>query len=450
MSISEVPWLAVLDQTRADSALAIALDVAGRLNTFDKLNAAIVAAPRQSSIADSVRWHPSSISNGSAGLAVMFGYLDDCFPGEGWGLAARQHIELAAHSVERSDYQRVSLFGGLSGLAFATSCISKGGSRYRRLATSIDAALITLALPLISQVAIRTHGISYHSYDLISGLSGVGAYFLCHLEVPQARQVLEEILRALVNLAGTHNGLPCWSTPPTHLNDGTMAKEFPDGVLNCGLAHGIPGPLALLSLASLHSVEVAGLKGAIQRLAEWLEQHREDDSWGVNWPVVLPLKEFVDHSPSRSEKKRWPTRTAWCYGGPGVAWSLWLAGRALDRTDFRDASLGGMLAAVRRPVNDRLIPSPTFCHGVAGFLQINLRFYAESGRQEFRQAAFDLVDELVQAYEPNFILGFRSIEAEGRRVDNPGLLDGATGVALALLAAACPICPTWDRMFLLS
>jgi hypothetical protein len=42
------------------------------------------------------------------------------------------------------------------------------------------------------------------------------------------------------------------------------------------------------------------------------------------------------------------------------------------------------------------------------------------------------------------------MEAGGRRVDNPGLLDGAPGVALALLAACCPAEPTWDRLFLLS
>ena len=40
--------------------------------------------------------------------------------------------------------------------------------------------------------------------------------------------------------------------------------------------------------------------------------------------------------------------------------------------------------------------------------------------------------------------------AGGGRIDQPGLLDGAPGVALALLAAATPVEPTWDRLFLLA
>jgi hypothetical protein len=34
--------------------------------------------------------------------------------------------------------------------------------------------------------------------------------------------------------------------------------------------------------------------------------------------------------------------------------------------------------------------------------------------------------------------------------DDPGLLTGATGIALALLAATSPIEPAWDRMLLVS
>jgi hypothetical protein len=35
-------------------------------------------------------------------------------------------------------------------------------------------------------------------------------------------------------------------------------------------------------------------------------------------------------------------------------------------------------------------------------------------------------------------------------VDQPGLLDGAPGVILALLAASTDVEPIWDRLFLLS
>ena len=53
-------------------------------------------------------------------------------------------------------------------------------------------------------------------------------------------------------------------------------------------------------------------------------------------------------------------------------------------------------------------------------------------------------------HEPDRALGFRAIEPGGNRVDQPGLLDGAPGVVIVLLAASTSVEPTWDRLFLLS
>ena len=44
----------------------------------------------------------------------------------------------------------------------------------------------------------------------------------------------------------------------------------------------------------------------------------------------------------------------------------------------------------------------------------------------------------------------RDLEPDGRLVDCVGLIDGAAGVALVLLAASSPVEPAWDRVFLLS
>jgi len=109
-----------------------------------------------------------------------------------------------------------------------------------------------------------------------------------------------------------------------------------------------------------------------------------------------------------------------------------------------------MLAVGARPVAARRIDSPTVCHGVAGLLAITLRFAADTGRAEFERAATDLVRQLVAAFEPESTFGYRNLEPSGGRVDHPGLLDGAAGVALALLAATTAVEPRWDRVLLLS
>jgi hypothetical protein len=108
------------------------------------------------------------------------------------------------------------------------------------------------------------------------------------------------------------------------------------------------------------------------------------------------------------------------------------------------------VAVHRRPVAARQIDSPTFCHGVAGLLQVTLRFAHDTRRPRFVQAAADLVGQLLAQYRPESPLGYASLEPGGRAVDQPGLLDGAPGVALVLLAASTDVEPVWDRLFLLS
>jgi hypothetical protein len=61
-----------------------------------------------------------------------------------------------------------------------------------------------------------------------------------------------------------------------------------------------------------------------------------------------------------------------------------------------------------------------------------------------------MVARLEEAWDPQAALGFQAVEPGGVRVDQPGFLEGAPGVALALLAASTDREPTWDRVLLLS
>jgi hypothetical protein len=206
--------------------------------------------------------------------------------------------------------------------------------------------------------------------------------------------------------------------------------------------------LALMALALSRGVIVPGIEEAVDQLVTWLLAHRADDGWGVNWPYAISLTQ--EGLPDRSAGTDGPSRAAWCYGAPGVARALWLAGVARDRPDWRNLAIEAMEAVYRRPIAARQIDSPTFCHGVAGLLQITLRFANDTALPVFTDAAADLTEQLLSAYEPDSLLGYRNWEPGGTRVDQPGLLDGAPGVLLTLLAASTDAEPLWDRAFLLS
>jgi lantibiotic biosynthesis protein len=449
-------WRPVLDPEQAATAVSMARTVVARLREPEGVEAAVAAAAQQTSFPKSVHWLPYGVAQGDAGLAVMCGYLDQCFPDEDWDVVGHQYLSRAGRGAEALPYRPAGLWAGLSGLAFATWYLSRDGVRYRRLLAAVEEILVPDVIRLAGQVAQQKQGIPVSQFDVISGLSGIGAYLLCRQADAPAAAALAAVVRALVELCGEVDGLPRWHTPASAIGDESMLRAHPHGNLNCGLAHGIPGPLALLALARLGGIEVEGLAEAIDELARWLSANRCDDPWGVNWPTTVAL-EAVDTPGGPTLKPGLavaapygPSRTAWCYGSPGVARALWLAGEALDRSEYRDLALAGMEAIARRPLANRWIDSPTFCHGVAGLMQITLRFAHDTGQPGFAEAARALGDQLLALFDPATRLGYYNLEPGGVRVDQPGLLDGVPGTALVLLAAATGVTPTWDRLFLLA
>lgn len=436
-------WAAVLDDPRRAAAVDAARDVATRVTDHRRVAEAIAAARAQTRFPTSVHWEPGSVAQGDAGLALLCAYADRCFPDEGWDAAGHDFLASAAAQAERTALGP-SLYGGLAGLGFVASQLGRSGTRYTRMLESVDAALAPQAAGLADTLDRQEHGVAVGLFDAISGLAGVGAHLLVRRGRPHVDAALARALEALVGLTrASAAGPPRWFTPAELMFDEATAAMYPDGHLNCGLAHGIPGPLALMALAHRQGVDVPGLRDAIARIATWLHEHRANDAWGVNWPTMVAL-------PGQTAAANEPSRAAWCYGSPGVARALWLAGTALD--DERSTSLAAeaMRAVYRRPVHERQIDSPTFCHGVAGLLQITLRFAHDTGDAVFADAAADLTDQLLTAYDADRLLGFCSLEPGGNAVDQAGLLDGAPGVALVLLAAATDAEPTWDRLFLLA
>jgi hypothetical protein len=438
-------WSAVLDPDRGAAAVAAARAVAARVTNPRRLEAAIEAAREETKFPAAVRWEPGGVAQGDAGLALMCAYLDRCFADEGWDVTGHGLLASAAAHAERCPLGP-SLYGGIAGLGFVASQLGRDGTRYTRLSSTLDSSLVPQAVALAGSLEGQEHGVAVGRFDLITGVSGIGAYLLARCGQEHVDGALDMLLRTLVDLTRASGpDPPRWFTPVELMFDETTAAMYPDGHLNCGLAHGIPGPLALMALAHTGGVQVRGMRDAIASIAAWLCDNRADDAWGINWPTMIALAPDAATPPTPQ-----PSRAAWCYGSPGVARALWLAGTALEDDQLMAFASEAMQAVYRRPLHARQIDSPTFCHGVAGLLHVTLRFAHDTGAAVFTTAAANLTDQLLTAYDPNGLLGFCSIEPDGNPVNQAGLLDGAPGVALVLLAAATDVEPTWDRLFLLA
>jgi hypothetical protein len=433
-----------LDELQAIQGVAV--DIANRLTQTATLEVAIARSSEQTGFPNRPRWLPFGVAQGHAGLGIMCSYFDACFPGQGWDLKGHFHLRAAAESLCSSTFPPMGLFSGMSGLGFSAWCLSGNRGRYKTLLARVDELLLRTVADAVRGLSRRHEGLRTEEFDLISGLTGIGAYLLCRKEDQRCSVMLEQILRALVDLSNQRADEPRWFTP-ADCAAGELGGLYPEGNMNCGLAHGIPGPLSLLAIARGKGFHVDGMPEAIDNMADWLMRHSLQDEWGINWPAIIPVRKLA---PDAWRTEIATSRSAWCYGSPGVARSLWLAGETLDDNRYRTTAIAAIETVLRRPVGSRGIDAPTFCHGVAGLLQITSRFYQDTGLPELRQGTAVLIRQLMLAHRAESLLGYQDIEPGLRYVDDPGLLDGAAGIALTLLAASSAKAPVWDRLFLLA
>src|SRR5262245_11261734 len=394
-------WMPVLQGPEAAEAVRIAREVGRRLRDRE---------PSASSDRG-----PAGVAQSDPGLAIAFAQVDACLPGEGWDTAAHAEIARSAEALRGASGVPTGLFTGLAGTAFAANFVD--AKRYERLLGTVDGLIARRLDALLARLDARGGGYAEHEIDVVSGLAGIGAHALECGDQALLRPAVERLERVL-NADGS---VPGWYTPPELLDEHSRTA-FPSGRLNCGLAHGVPGPLAFLALAG-----GAGIRHA----ADWLVENSIADEWGVNWPYSVPDDQ--------------PARAAWCYGAPGVSRALWLAGVTLDDAGLRELAVEALEAVFRRPRDGLRLDGATFCHGVAGVLQISVRMAADSGSDRLREAATDLAAELIERYEADSLFGYRGLDPDNRPEDQPGLLEGAAGVALVLLAAATSEPPRWDR-----
>jgi lantibiotic modifying enzyme len=150
-----------------------------------------------------------------------------------------------------------------------------------------------------------------------------------------------------------------------------------------------------------------------------------------------------------------PARMAWCYGDPGIAATLLYAARCVNRQDWEQEAIQIALSAAAHSVEKSGVVDAGLCHGAAGLAHIYNRIWQATGADELAEAARFWYQHTLAIRQPQYeVAGFpayRPIEdAENPWTPDAGLLTGAAGVGLALLAGVSSVEPVWDRMLLTS
>jgi lantibiotic modifying enzyme len=419
-------WAPLLDGVERDQAIAAIERIAADIREqWEAVGEAMVGGN-------------GSVGGGSAGIALFFAYKWSEFSQEE---DHRMAMVLAQHSMGALQPE-AALYGGFSGTAWAARHLSdwilEPVPSDEDPFEEIDAEL----LQQLGKPQWPGH------YDLIIGLAGLAVYALESVQNPASAAMLSRIVAHLTELARDDRDGVTWYTPAAFIppQERDVHRDL-SSVRNLGVAHGVPGVIAVLKRIAMAEIEASS---SAEKLAgdalSWLIA-RCDES-----PEGLPAW-VSDGLPPR------PARLAWCYGDPGVAATLSVAESAEHANLVDSCALRVARRAAARPVNASGVRDGGLCHGSAGLAHIFNRLFRATGDPQLGDAArewFRCTLRLqsseggvggYRAWGPSRV---RYVPGEFSWQDDPGFLTGAAGIGLALLAAIGSVEPVWDRLLLAS
>ncbi|WP_443063628.1 lanthionine synthetase C family protein [Streptomyces sp. NBC_00663] len=342
-------------------------------------------------------------------------------------------------------------FYGAPALAHAMACAADHASgAYQRTLTLLDRQLAVDVRRRLDAAHRRIDAgqlPDLAEFDTIRGLAGYGAYFLRRAPSgEETRAILDYCVRLTEPI--THNGevLPGWwtLTGPSGLPD----SDFPDGHGNTGMAHGIGGVLALLALAARSGAPVDQHHQALRTILAWLDRWQDGNARGPIWPYWVTRDELRTGHPAPSP----PRRPSWCYGAAGLARAQQLAAIALGDTDRQLSAENALVAALTDTVQLHATTGNGLCHGFAGLAHVAARTADDAHPSTAGQLRAAIPALLTLPCPPGADPDETAIEIADDKDAGPGFLDGAAGIALALMAPATQAPPrtSWDACLLIA
>lgn len=382
----------------------------------------------------SPRWRNQSLSKGAAGVAILHGVRAQ----DGLGDGDTVHAWLARATREDLSAGRgAGLWFGAPAVAFAVSTATPG--QYPRAMASLNAGLTQLVHARLKAAHARMAAAarpSLSEFDLVRGLTGLGAYLLRH---DPHGDLVHRVLAYLVQLTeplpvddAAGPSAPGWWTSDVPSRRPDAALD--DGHANLGMAHGVSGPLALLALAMRQGITVDGQAAAIDRICQWLDSWRHVAPAGPWWPERVTLAELRT---GRSAQNG-PARPSWCYGTPGLARAQQLAGLVLRDPVRQQTAEHALAACLSDPAQLAHIIGRSLCHGWAGL--IATAWYA----------ATDARSPDISIHLPRLLNMLLDHAGDTPPEKLSGLIEGSAGVALTLHSIATGTTGGWQTCLLLN
>ncbi|MFE2097904.1 lanthionine synthetase C family protein [Streptomyces sp. NPDC059468] len=380
-------------------------------------------------------WAVQSLADGAAGISLLHVEMASRYGGS-WRPAHRWITAAAAGHISAAD--TTGLFLGAPAVGFLLTTVPPTFQHlYDPARKTLHQHITALAHRRVDAALarVRKHDLpTFAEYDLLYGLTGIGAYFL-HTD-PEG-PALERVLRYLVALTRPltpgGRGLPGWWVG--HDPARGKSPHFPGGHGNFGAAHGITGPLLLLAQTLRRDITVSGHREAMWTICEHLDAWSQQGTAGPWWPEHISRRDLDRGRPHHDA----PARPSWCYGTTGIARAGQLAGLALRAPDVQAYYEDALYGALTDPEQLAHVTDTGLCHGWGGIYQTAVR------------AAADALDPRLKTL-PRRLGDTLAAQARPGALPTIGLINGDAGTALALTTFASRQAPItgWDACLLIN
>lgn len=316
----------------------------------------------------------------------------------------------------------LSSFNGLLGLAYL----------YRVLYHDVDDICITKIeeclkfqiMNVFNNYDWKSEGMQYKLYDIFTGISGIGRYFLMYGNDDKfilfCINQLIEIISQDYNLFG--------------FREIVEKDDKKVETINWGLSHGIISVGVFLSDCIEKGYNEEKISMYIEKIVQAYLNNYHYEKGIINWPSISIIKkEGVIPS--------WSWRMSWCYGNIGILRGLYLISSSLKNSKLSDFVLSNLKEIISSSMEDMNLICPTFCHGLSASMVIMKFFSDEISKKnmKIKTLSFSKVieEKILNYYDHKLKYGFCKYEKYKNKIikmyENTSILEGITSIYVSLI-----------------
>ncbi len=317
---------------------------------------------------------------------------------------------------------------GYTGFAWVLSKIKTelGMDELEEILSDFDALAIT---------AIQSYTVN-ENFDYLHGGFGILLYLIDRNIISQSLTEVEAFVHAFEKaLIKDENGARLQS--PDYILSTEEVSKFN---INLGMAHGSSAYIAILSKLSIHPYFSLKLMNTINDLKKYLLFCKLEKHDSYLYPSAI------------SEEVTKPSRLSWCYGDLSAVIAFDWLNKTIDYSSDSSTEINAILDfSAERKTSEQTgyLPDPCLCHGAAGNALIFKSIAEKYGNQNGIEASLFWKEKIYDFCKEHKPLKF-IIEDGGRYEENYSLLEGSTGVIMAVLTLEGRIEDSWKDVLLLS